>query len=140
MILVIVPVIAAALTAFTALGGAAAQSSQEPRFAAVPAEKGGQDIFGGYDVVPNWPKPLSSLPGPREMDLGRRPGRVCREPQPRVRSPARRTAEHPAADDDQAAAARTEHRIPEFPPALARCDRRQPSRGARTRRQGGRRL
>ena len=33
-------------------------------FAAVPGLKGGQDIFGPYDVVPNWPKPMSeSLPG-----------------------------------------------------------------------------
>ena len=33
-------------------------------FAAVPGLKGGQDIFGPYDVVANWPKPMSeSLPG-----------------------------------------------------------------------------
>ena len=33
-------------------------------FAAVPGEKGGLDITGPYDVVPNWPKPMSaSLPG-----------------------------------------------------------------------------
>jgi DNA-binding beta-propeller fold protein YncE len=70
VILVIVPVMAAALTALTALGGAAAQSRQEPRFAAVPSEKGGQDIFGGYEVVPNWPKPLSSLPGHEKWTYG----------------------------------------------------------------------
>jgi peptidylamidoglycolate lyase len=29
--------------------------------AAVPGEKGGQDVFGGYDVA-DWPKPLTSLP------------------------------------------------------------------------------
>src|SRR5262245_14217520 len=29
--------------------------------AAVPSDKGGQDIFGGYDVAP-WPKPLTALP------------------------------------------------------------------------------
>jgi len=67
VILVIVPVLAAVLTA---LGGAAAQGRQEPRFAAVPSEKGGQDIFGGYDVVPNWPKPLSSLPGHEKWTYG----------------------------------------------------------------------
>src|SRR5213080_220480 len=39
------------------------QSPQQPRFAAVPTEKGGQDIFGAYEVVANWPKPISSLPG-----------------------------------------------------------------------------
>src|SRR6185503_4418310 len=32
-------------------------------FAAVPGLKGGQDIFGPYEAVPNWPKPMSeSLP------------------------------------------------------------------------------
>ena len=30
--------------------------------AAVPSEKGGQDVFGAYDVA-QWPKPLSTLPG-----------------------------------------------------------------------------
>lgn len=32
-------------------------------FAAIPGLKGGQDVFGPYDPVQNWPKPLSeSLP------------------------------------------------------------------------------
>ena len=32
-------------------------------FAAIPGLKGGQDIFGPYEVVENWPKPMSeSLP------------------------------------------------------------------------------
>src|SRR4051812_16693873 len=34
------------------------------------AEKGGQDVFGAYDVVPNWPKPLSSLPGHEKWTYG----------------------------------------------------------------------
>jgi DNA-binding beta-propeller fold protein YncE len=41
------------------------QGQQTPGtgFAAVPGLKGGQDIFGPYDVVRNWPKPMSdSLP------------------------------------------------------------------------------
>jgi hypothetical protein len=29
------------------------QPRQEPRFAAVPGEKGGQDMFGAYEIVPN---------------------------------------------------------------------------------------
>src|SRR5262245_61972462 len=33
------------------------------RVAAVPSEKGGQDIFGAYEVVAGWPKKLSSIPG-----------------------------------------------------------------------------
>ena len=32
-------------------------------FAAIPGLKGGQDVFGPYDPVQNWPKPLGeSLP------------------------------------------------------------------------------
>lgn len=32
-------------------------------FAAVPGTKGGQDTWGPYEVVADWPKPLSSMPG-----------------------------------------------------------------------------
>ena len=33
-------------------------------FAAVPGQRGGQDAFGPYEVVPDWPKPMAeSLPG-----------------------------------------------------------------------------
>src|SRR5437764_12251869 len=46
------------------------QSRQDPSFAAVPAEKGGQDVFGGYEVVANWPKPISSLPGHEKWTWG----------------------------------------------------------------------
>ncbi len=46
------------------------QSRQEARFAAVPSEKGGQDMFGAYNVVPDWPKPLSSLPGNEKWTWG----------------------------------------------------------------------
>ena len=33
------------------------------RVAAVPSEKGGQDIFGAYEAVAGWPKKLSTIPG-----------------------------------------------------------------------------
>jgi len=46
------------------------QTRQEPRFAAVPGEKGGQDMFGAYDIVPNWPKPISALPGHEKWTWG----------------------------------------------------------------------
>jgi hypothetical protein len=42
------------------------QGQQAPGagFAAIPGLKGGQDIFGPYDVVRNWPQPMSaSFPG-----------------------------------------------------------------------------
>ena len=32
-------------------------------FAAVPGQKGGQDFTGPYEVVPDWPKPMTDLPG-----------------------------------------------------------------------------
>jgi len=39
-------------------------------FAAVPGEKGGWDITGPYDVVRDWPKPLSQLPGHEQWTWG----------------------------------------------------------------------
>ena len=32
-------------------------------FAAIPGEKGGQDIFGPYDIVTGWPKDTATVPG-----------------------------------------------------------------------------
>ena len=46
------------------------QARQDVRFAAVPGEKGGQDVFGAYDIVANWPKPISSLPGHEKWTWG----------------------------------------------------------------------
>ena len=50
------------------VGSQAGHAQQQPPagtgFAAIPGLKGGQDIFGPYEVVENWPKPMSeSLPG-----------------------------------------------------------------------------
>jgi hypothetical protein len=39
-------------------------------FAAIPGQKGGQDLFGAYDVVSDWPKPLSQLPGHEDWTWG----------------------------------------------------------------------
>jgi sugar lactone lactonase YvrE len=39
-------------------------------FAAIPGAKGGQDVFGPYDVVADWPKPLSQLPGHENWTWG----------------------------------------------------------------------
>jgi DNA-binding beta-propeller fold protein YncE len=46
------------------------QARPEVRVAAVPSEKGGQDIFGAYDIVADWPKPISSLPGHEKWTWG----------------------------------------------------------------------
>src|SRR3990172_5782142 len=46
------------------LGGVQGQAKPGTGFAAIPGVKGGQDIFGPYEPVRNWPKPMSaSLPG-----------------------------------------------------------------------------
>ena len=39
-------------------------------FAAIPGEKGSQDVTGPYEVVPDWPKPLSKLPGHEKWTWG----------------------------------------------------------------------
>ena len=52
------------------LGGVQGQQSAQVQqmtpgtgFAAIPGMKGGQDVFGPYDPVQNWPRPLAeSLP------------------------------------------------------------------------------
>ncbi len=63
------------VTAGSLLGGpwvAAQQRSAaaQSRFAAVPTEKGGQDIFGPYEVVADWPQDLSTLPGHEGWTFG----------------------------------------------------------------------
>lgn len=45
-------------------------AASESKFAAVPTEKGGQDIFGPYEVDANWPKELTSLPGHEGWTFG----------------------------------------------------------------------
>ena len=61
-------VIVLALAA-SVLAGFAVGNRQKPAAApagagaaAVPDQKGGQDIFGAYDVAVDWPKPLTDLP------------------------------------------------------------------------------
>ena len=42
---------------------AEAQRRGNNTFAAVPGVKGGQEMFGPYEVDPNWPQDISTLPG-----------------------------------------------------------------------------
>ncbi len=82
------------------------QGRQEPRFAAVPGEKGGQDMFGGYEIVPNWPKPLSSLPGNEKWTWGAGQSVFAESPNRVFILQRGELPEHRAAEEDQAAAAR----------------------------------
>src|ERR1700693_3623896 len=49
-------------------------------FAAVPGEKDSQDVTGPYEVVPDWPKPLSSLPGHEKWTWGAVEGIFAQNP------------------------------------------------------------
>src|SRR5437016_14341251 len=49
---------------------AQAQGQKAPNAAVVPQTKGGQDIFGGYDVVKGWPRDISTLPGNEKWTFG----------------------------------------------------------------------
>jgi len=46
------------------------QAAQTNGWAAIPGEKGGWDLFGPYEPVANWPKPLSTLPGEQGWTWG----------------------------------------------------------------------
>ena len=56
------------------------QTRTEPSFAAVPSEKGGQDVFGAYEVAKDWPKPLSALPGNEKWTWGSGEGVFAESP------------------------------------------------------------
>ncbi len=49
---------------------ASAQTPAQPRVAAVPGEHGGQDPFGPYEPVAEWPKDLTTLPGHAAWTFG----------------------------------------------------------------------
>jgi sugar lactone lactonase YvrE len=44
--------------------------SKEASSAAISGSVGGQDMFGAYDIVPDWPKPISALPGNEKWTWG----------------------------------------------------------------------
>src|SRR2546428_13433918 len=48
----------------------AQRGSAQTRVAAVPGVKGGQDMYGPYDSVADWPKDLSTLPGHEGWTFG----------------------------------------------------------------------
>jgi sugar lactone lactonase YvrE len=62
----------AAFGLLAAAQAALAQGGSMPGagFAAIAGEKGGQDMFGGYEVDASWPKDLSTLPGHEGWTFG----------------------------------------------------------------------
>src|SRR5580658_3857362 len=63
-------VFAAGFLAGTKLSPVQAKDKPGTGFAAAPGEMGAQDIFGPYDVVKDWPKDISTLPGNEKWTWG----------------------------------------------------------------------
>src|SRR5262245_61919901 len=59
---------------------AAEAPPQQVGFAAVAGERGGQDQTGPYEVVADWPKPLSQLPGHEKWTWGATQGIFAETP------------------------------------------------------------
>jgi len=62
--------VAAVLALGAGCGAPVPDPAAAPSGAAVPGEKGGQDVFGAYEVVPDWPRPLSDLPAHDDWTFG----------------------------------------------------------------------
>ena len=73
---------AAIIGGFLASGAPVVQGQARPAVntAAVAGQKGGLDVLGPYDVVPNWPKPLSQLPGHEAWTYGAMQGIFAESP------------------------------------------------------------
>jgi hypothetical protein len=56
--------------AFHALQAQGQAQTQGSGFAAIPGTKGGQDVFGAFEVVKGWPKDISTIPGNEKWTYG----------------------------------------------------------------------
>ena len=61
-------------------GAVEEQAAPPAAFAAVPSELGGVDATGPYEVVADWPKPLSQLPGHDDWTWGATEGLFAESP------------------------------------------------------------
>ncbi len=78
-------VLAAALSVVLLVSGSRLASVEgraktTTRAAAVATEKGGQDIYGPYQVAADWPKPMSQLPGHENWTWGSVDGVFAQNP------------------------------------------------------------
>jgi NHL repeat len=58
----------------------AAEGKPGAGFAAIPGTKGGQDMFGAYDIVKGWPKDISTIPGNEKWTFGAGQGVYAENP------------------------------------------------------------
>ena len=80
IVVIAVVALAAALLLGYRLAPVSVEAQQQMRVAAVPGEKGGQDMFGAYEPVVGWPKPLSSVPGVGKWTWGAGQGVFAESP------------------------------------------------------------
>ena len=59
-----------------------AQGKPGAGFAAIPGTKGGQDMFGAYEIVKGWPKDISTVPGNEKWTYGAGQGDLRGKPEP----------------------------------------------------------
>jgi hypothetical protein len=71
---------AAGVIATLSLGSGLTQEVPVAPFAAVPTERGNQDLFGAYDIDPSWPKDIANLPGHEAWTFGAGQGVFAESP------------------------------------------------------------
>jgi len=59
---------------------AEAKPKEDASFAAVAGQKGGQDVFGAYEIAKDWPKPISGVPGNEKWTWGSGEGVFAESP------------------------------------------------------------
>src|SRR5215468_3282213 len=86
ILLFVVPAMTIALVAVNTHHALQAQAPGQPQakpgagIAALPGTKGGQDMFGAYEVVKGWPKEISTLPGNEAWTYGAGQGVYAESP------------------------------------------------------------
>ena len=67
---------------FFRYAGPIVQAQEKPGygFAAVPGQPGGQDTFGAYEIVKDWPKNISTIPGNEKWTWGAGQGIYAESP------------------------------------------------------------
>jgi hypothetical protein len=70
LLAVVAVVFAAGFLVGTKLSPVQAKDKPGTGFAANPGEMGAQDIFGPYEVVKDWPKNISTIPGNENWTWG----------------------------------------------------------------------
>ena len=100
---------------------------EDPSFAAVAGQKGGQDVFGAYDLAKDWPKPLSGVPGNEKWTWGSGEGVFAESPNRVYMLQRGELPNIQTTQDERSAGLRAEPVVSDRAVAVARRDRGQPA-------------